>query len=115
MDSLCRLSGIGALSTFGGDRFFPDRPLTGAELRSIGNDIIQYFGQDIAIIESTQLRFRPILLTALATILGMIPLLKDPFWGPMGAAIAGGLMVATVLTLLYLPALYALWFRVKES
>ena len=66
-----------------------------------------------AIIESTQLRFRPILLTALAAILGMIPLLKDPFWGPMGAAIAGGLMVATVLTLLYLPALYALWFRVK--
>jgi len=54
LDSLGRLSGIGAMSAFSSERLLPDRFLTGAELRSIGNDIIQYFGQDVAIIESTQ-------------------------------------------------------------
>jgi len=66
-----------------------------------------------AIIESTVRRFRPIMLTALAAILAMIPLSQNIFWGPMAVAIMGGLMGATLLTLLFLPALYAAWFRVK--
>ena len=67
-----------------------------------------------AIIDSTLLRFRPIILTALAAILGMIPLFRDKFWGPMAVAIAGGLFVATILTLVFFPALYAAAFRVRE-
>jgi multidrug efflux pump len=67
-----------------------------------------------AIIESTVRRFRPIMLTAAAAILAMIPLTRSNFWGPMAVAIMGGLLVATVLTLLFLPALYAAWFRVKQ-
>jgi multidrug efflux pump len=66
-----------------------------------------------AIIGSTVRRFRPIMLTAAAAILAMIPLTRSDFWGPMAVAIMGGLLVATVLTLLFLPALYAAWFRVK--
>ncbi len=53
------------------------------------------------------------MLTAAAAILAMIPLTRSNFWGPMAVAIMGGLMVATVLTLLFLPALYAAWFKVK--
>ena len=68
-----------------------------------------------AIIGSTVRRFRPIMLTAAAAILAMIPLTRSDFWGPMAVAIMGGLLVATVLTLLFLPALYAAWFRVKEA
>jgi multidrug efflux pump len=67
-----------------------------------------------AIIESTVRRFRPIMLTAAAAILAMIPLTRSNFWGPMAVAIMGGLLVATLLTLLFLPALYAAWFRVKR-
>jgi len=67
-----------------------------------------------AIIDSTVRRFRPIMLTAAAAILAMIPLTRSDFWGPMAVAIMGGLMVATVLTLLFLPALYAAWFRVSR-
>ena len=66
-----------------------------------------------AIVGATVRRFRPILLTALAAILAMIPLTRSVFWGPMATAIMGGLFIATVLTLLFLPALYAAWFRVK--
>jgi multidrug efflux pump len=66
-----------------------------------------------AIIDSTVRRFRPIILTAAAAILAMIPLTHSNFWGPMAVAIMGGLLVATVLTLLFLPALYAVWFRVR--
>lgn len=66
-----------------------------------------------AIVESAVRRFRPIMLTAFAAILGMIPLATSNFWGPMAIAIMGGLLVATLLTLLFLPALYAAWFRVK--
>lgn len=66
-----------------------------------------------AIVGSTVRRFRPIVLTALAAILAMIPLTRQIFWGPMAVAIMGGLLVATVLTLLFLPALYAAWFKVK--
>ena len=66
-----------------------------------------------AIVDSTLMRFRPIMLTAAAAILAMIPLIGSTFWGPMAVAIAGGLLVATVLTLIYLPAAYAAWFKVK--
>ncbi|MGC7841493.1 efflux RND transporter permease subunit [Pseudomonas sp. L7] len=68
-----------------------------------------------AIIEATVRRFRPIVLTALAAVLAMIPLSRSVFYGPMAVAIMGGLIVATALTLLFLPALYAAWFRVKKS
>jgi len=66
-----------------------------------------------AIVESTIRRFRPIVLTAAAAILAMIPLTQSVFFGPMAVAIMGGLAVATLLTVLFLPALYAAWFRVK--
>ena len=67
-----------------------------------------------AIVESTVRRFRPIVLTALAAILAMIPLTRSTFWGPMAWAIMGGLLVATLLTLLFLPALYASIYRAKR-
>ncbi len=68
-----------------------------------------------AIVESAVRRFRPIVLTAAAAVLAMIPLSRSVFWGPMAVAIMGGLVVATVLTLLALPAMYAAWFRVKRD
>lgn len=68
-----------------------------------------------AIIDSAILRFRPIMLTAAAAILGMIPLMSSTFWGPMAMAIAGGLLGATVLTLLVLPTMYAGWFKVTPD
>ncbi|WP_434605514.1 efflux RND transporter permease subunit [Pseudomonas sp. R1-7] len=68
-----------------------------------------------AIIEATVRRFRPIVLTALAAVLAMIPLSRSLFFGPMAVAIMGGLIVATALTLLFLPALYAAWFRVRKT
>ena len=67
-----------------------------------------------AIVEAAVRRFRPIVLTAAAAVLAMIPLSRNVFWGPMAVAIMGGLIVATVLTLLALPAMYAAWFRVKK-
>ncbi len=67
-----------------------------------------------SILGSTVRRFRPIMLTALAAILAMIPLTRSTFWGPMAVAIMGGLLVATLLTLLFLPALYAQWFNVQR-
>ncbi|MBT9596493.1 MAG: efflux RND transporter permease subunit [Vitreoscilla sp.] len=68
-----------------------------------------------AIVESAVRRFRPIVLTAAAAVLAMIPLSRSVFWGPMAVAIMGGLIVATVLTLLALPAMYAAWFRVRRG
>jgi multidrug efflux pump subunit AcrB len=68
-----------------------------------------------AIIESTVRRARPIVLTAAAAVLAMIPLSRSVFWGPMAVAIMGGLIVATVLTLLALPAMYAAWFKIKRT
>jgi multidrug efflux pump len=67
-----------------------------------------------AVVEATMHRFRPILLTAAAAILGMIPIAPTIFWGPMAYAIMGGLAVATLLTLVFLPALYVAWFRIKR-
>jgi len=68
-----------------------------------------------AVIEATLLRFRPIMLTAAAAILGMVPIAPTVFWGPMATAIMGGLAVATMLTLIFLPSLYITWFRIKEE
>ncbi len=68
-----------------------------------------------AITNATVRRLRPILLTAAAAILAMIPLSRSEFWGPMAVAIMGGLLVATVFTLIFVPALYAVWFRIKEE
>ena len=67
-----------------------------------------------AIVEAAVRRLRPIVLTAAAAVLAMIPLSRSVFWGPMAVAIMGGLIVATVLTLLALPAMYAAWFRVRR-
>ena len=68
-----------------------------------------------AVVESAVRRFRPIILTAAAAVLAMIPLSRSVFWGPMAVAIMGGLIIATGLTLLFLPALYATWFKVRRS
>ncbi|OCR23293.1 multidrug transporter AcrB [Pseudomonas syringae] len=81
----------------------------------IEQDIAGGLDQWQAIIEATVRRFRPIVLTALAAVLAMIPLSRSVFFGPMAVAIMGGLIVATALTLLFLPALYAAWFRVKKE
>lgn len=67
-----------------------------------------------AVVTATTHRFRPVILTAAAAILGMIPIAPTVFWGPMAYAIMGGLAVATVLTLVFLPALYCMWFKVTE-
>ena len=81
----------------------------------IEQDIAAGHSQWEAIIESTVRRFRPIVLTALTATLAMIPLsIGSEFWGPMAVAIMGGLVSATALTLLFLPALYAAWFRVQR-
>jgi len=73
-------------------------------------------GRDVwsAVVEGTVSRFRPIMLTAISTVFGFIPIAPTVFWGPMAFAIMGGLFVATVLTLIVLPALYVAFFRVKE-
>ncbi|MBY0224794.1 MAG: efflux RND transporter permease subunit [Hyphomicrobium sp.] len=68
-----------------------------------------------AVVESTVRRARPVVLTALAAILAMIPLARSVFWGPMAVSMMGGLLVATILTLVFLPALYAAWFRIKPT
>jgi multidrug efflux pump len=68
-----------------------------------------------ALIQAALSRFRPIMLAAISTILGMIPIVTTVFWGPMACAVMGGLLVATELTLIFLPALYAALFRVKEE
>ena len=67
-----------------------------------------------AVVEAADHRLRPIMLTAAAAILGMIPIMHEVFWGPMAYAVVGGLAGATLLTMLFLPALYVAWFRIKE-
>ncbi|HLH93620.1 MAG TPA: efflux RND transporter permease subunit [Xanthobacteraceae bacterium] len=81
----------------------------------IDRDIAAGHGRYQAIVNATVRRARPVALTALAAILGMIPLAGSLFWGPMAITIMGGLFVATLLTLLVVPALYALWFRVRSD
>jgi multidrug efflux pump subunit AcrB len=77
--------------------------------RSAGKDVWK------ATVDASSTRFRPIMLTAISTVLGMIPIAPTVFWGPMAFAIMGGLMVGTILTLVFLPTLYVTWFRGKES
>jgi multidrug efflux pump len=81
----------------------------------IEQDIAAGHGRLDAIIGATVRRFRPITLTAAAAVLALIPLLRSNFFGPMATALMGGITSATVLTLFYLPALYATWFRVKPD
>jgi multidrug efflux pump len=81
----------------------------------IDRDIAAGHGRYRAIIDATVRRARPVVLTAFAAILGMIPLATSIFWGPMAITIMGGLLVATMLTLLVVPALYAIWFRVRSD
>jgi multidrug efflux pump len=81
----------------------------------IEQDIHLGHGRFEAVIGATVRRFRPITLTAAAAVLALIPLLRSNFFGPMATALMGGITVATVLTLFYLPALYALWFRVRRD
>jgi multidrug efflux pump subunit AcrB len=77
--------------------------------RSQGKDIWQ------ATVDASSTRFRPIMLTAISTVLGMIPIAPTVFWGPMAFAIMGGLLVGTILTLVFLPTLYVAWFGGKEG
>jgi multidrug efflux pump subunit AcrB len=76
--------------------------------RAHGKDVVQ------AAIDASSARFRPIMLTAVSTVLGMIPIAPTVFWGPMAFAIMGGLLVATILTLVFLPTIYVAWFGSKE-
>jgi multidrug efflux pump len=79
----------------------------------IRQDVAAGLSRYEAVIESTVRRFRPIVVTAAAAILALLPLLTDPFWGPMAYAMMGGLALATALTVLFVPALYAACFRVR--
>ena len=74
-------------------------------------------GKDVwqAAIDASSARFRPIMLTAISTVLGMIPIAPTVFWGPMAFAIMGGLLVGTILTLIFLPVLYVAWFGRNEK
>ncbi|WP_151714223.1 efflux RND transporter permease subunit [Acinetobacter bereziniae] len=81
----------------------------------IEQDIRAGHDQWDAILDATVRRFRPIILTALAAVLAMIPLSRSIFFGPMAVAIMGGLIIATLLTLFFLPALYATWFKIKKT
>jgi multidrug efflux pump subunit AcrB len=81
----------------------------------IDRDIAAGHSRHRAIVDATVRRARPVALTALAAILGMIPLAGSAFWGPMAITIMGGLLVATVLTLVVVPPLYAIWFRVRAD
>ena len=77
--------------------------------RAQGKDVL------LAAIDASSARFRPIMLTAVSTVLGMIPIAPTVFWGPMAIAIMGGLLVATILTLVFLPTLYVAWFGGRQA
>jgi multidrug efflux pump subunit AcrB len=77
--------------------------------RAAGKDVMT------AVVDASSARFRPIMLTAISTVLGMIPIAPTVFWGPMAFAIMGGLLVATILTLIFLPTLYVTWFSLTEK
>jgi multidrug efflux pump len=81
----------------------------------IDQDITRGVAPWTAIVDATVRRSRPVVLTAAAAVLAMIPLTRSVFWGPMAISIMGGLVVATALTLVFVPALYATWFRVRRS
>jgi len=81
----------------------------------IDQDIAQGSPPWTAIVESTVRRSRPVVLTAAAAVLSMIPLTHSVFWGPMAMAIMGGLIAATALTLAFVPAVYAAWFKITKA
>jgi multidrug efflux pump subunit AcrB len=81
----------------------------------IGHDLAAGLTPYEAVVESTVRRSRPVVLTALAAMLAFIPLTFSSFWGSLAYVLIGGVGVGTLLTLLFLPALYALWFRVKRQ
>jgi multidrug efflux pump subunit AcrB len=81
----------------------------------IDQDIARGIAPWTAIVDATVRRSRPVVLTAAAAVLAMIPLTRSVFWGPMAISIMGGLVVATALTLVFVPALYAAWFRVRRD
>jgi multidrug efflux pump subunit AcrB len=81
----------------------------------IDQDIARGVAPWTAIVDATVRRSRPVVLTAAAAVLAMIPLTRSVFWGPMAVSIMGGLVVATALTLVFVPALYATWFRVRRD
>jgi multidrug efflux pump subunit AcrB len=81
----------------------------------IDQDIARGIAPWAAIVDATVRRSRPVVLTAAAAVLAMIPLTHSVFWGPMAIAIMGGLVVATALTLVFVPALYAAWFRIRRD
>jgi multidrug efflux pump subunit AcrB len=66
------------------------------------------------VVEATEHRMRPIMLTAAAASLGLVPIAREIFWGPMAYAMIGGIIVGTLLTLVFLPSLYVVWFRIAE-
>jgi multidrug efflux pump subunit AcrB len=76
--------------------------------RAAGKDVRQ------AAIDASSARFTPIMLTAVSTVLGLIPIAPTVFWGPMAFAIMGGLLVGTILTLIFLPTLYVTWFTLRK-
>jgi multidrug efflux pump subunit AcrB len=67
------------------------------------------------VIDATARRLRPVFLTAGSTVLGMLPIIRDPFWSPLAFTVIGGLVVAAALTLIFLPVLYVLWFRIPDE
>ncbi len=77
--------------------------------RAAGKDLVE------AVIDASSARFRPIMLTAVSTVLGMIPIAPTVFWGPMAFSIMGGLLVATILTLVFLPTIYVAWFGAQKQ
>lgn len=92
--------------------------LSGMDMRNsliladqVAQDVKSGMAMQVAIVESVVRRARPVMLTAMAAILAMVPLSRSAFWGPMAVTIMGGLFMATLLTLIFLPALYAVWFR----
>jgi len=68
-----------------------------------------------SVIDTTAQRLRPVFLTAGSTVLGMLPIIRDPFWSPLAFTVIGGLVVAAALTLIFLPVLYVLWFRIPAD
>jgi multidrug efflux pump subunit AcrB len=84
-------------------------------VEQIENERREQSDQWKAVVDATISRFRPIVLTAVSTVLGLIPIAPTVFWGPMAFAVMGGLLVATILTLIVTPALYVLWFGVAET
>jgi len=81
--------------------------------QQVSDNLADGMSQRKAIIEAAVQRARPVLLTALAAVLAFIPLTLDSFWGPLAYVLIGGVSVGTIITLLFVPALYALWYRVS--